>query len=47
MQDCTEPCDQHQAAAVNDLAVQQPFGLKISAAIMCLMVPDRLLLGIP
>lgn len=47
MQDCTEPCDQYQAAAVNDLAVQQPFGLKISAGIMCLMVPDRLLLGIP
>lgn len=47
MQDCTEPCDRYQAAAVNDLAVQQPFGLKISARIMCLMVPDRLLLGIP
>lgn len=26
---------------------EQPFGLKISAGITCLMIPDRLLLGIP
>lgn len=47
MQDCTEPCDWYDAAAVGDLAVKQPFGQKVSAGIMCLMVPDRLLLGIP
>lgn len=47
MQHCTEPCNWYEDAAVNDLAVKQPFGLKISAGIMCLMVPDRLSLGIP
>lgn len=47
MQDCTEPCNGDEATAVSDLAVKWPFGLKISAGIMCLMVPDRLLLGIP
>ena len=47
MQDCTEPCNWYEAAAVNDLAVKQRFGLKTSAGTMCLMVPDKLLLGIP
>lgn len=44
---CSELCDRCEAAAVSDPAVKQPLGLKISAGGMCVMAPDRLLLGIP